>query len=735
MMAYLLWMFVSRKILRCGRILILLAALISGSVLSNQGQSLNLPARATNAPNGLDFTNIITTLSETEREDWIYAQVISGNIPGWQRTLVPVTATRGGHTVNYYVAPDYLAIGSDTNYFLEPTTPLLAQQLADRLGCTLPTRLMVNEIWTNSTVKLAPQPIPPSSSMSTVPIFAEENFLVATQRNTFTTSHPLGALVSGDKKDEVISPLIYNDLQSGVPSPVVIYGWINTDGSPIQPLFNGHASSYMDYSHGVRLVQMNLTVDGAPNTVTNVLASPSLAFLLSDETEFTGNAIPVPRYTVAPMAPVVMTHPRNQTVTNGQNAVFSTLAIGDLPLSYLWKLNGTPLPGATNASLVLSNVQPASAGSYSVTVTNATGSVTSRAAVLRLKTSNFPVLFADNFDTNSTGNWNIFWSAANGVPDYTVNFNFNYGVIPYTFNGVTALIPPAPNSPDGNTFGLKLTVNDGDTVMANVGLSLYPKNFSVSGNYSLKFDLWINYPGNSGGILSTGSTQFATSGLNFTGTNVNWDTTATASDGLWFAVDGDGGAAADYRAYLGNPTGTPFNLTGSPAASGLLASNHTASVFQNLFPSPNSETPGTPGKSWTEVEIRQTNNVLAWLMNGVTVATRTNSSAFTNGTIMLGLMDVFPSIANPARDCFVLFDNVRVENLAPPISFQNIQRGTNGTITLTLNSALGDIFNLERATNLFNWQPLASVAMTNNPFIYVDGTAPASATIFYRARR
>jgi len=27
------------------------------------GQTLNLPARSTNAPNGLDFTNIITTLS------------------------------------------------------------------------------------------------------------------------------------------------------------------------------------------------------------------------------------------------------------------------------------------------------------------------------------------------------------------------------------------------------------------------------------------------------------------------------------------------------------------------------------------------------------------------------------------------------------------------------------------------------------------------------------------------
>jgi len=45
--------------------------------------------------------------------------------------------------------------------------------------------------------------------------------------------------------------------------------------------------------------------------------------------------------------------------------------------------------------------------------------------------------------------------------------------------------------------------------------------------------------------------------------------------------------------------------------------------------------------------IRQTNNVLNWLMNGTLIASRTNTTIFTNGTIMLGLMDVFSSIAIP----------------------------------------------------------------------------------------
>jgi hypothetical protein len=184
-------------------------------------QTLNLPPRPAGAPTGTQFTNIITPMALTERENWIYAQVASGNVPDFQRTLGPVTVSARingtSHTATYYAAPDYLAIGTDADYFLEPTTPLLAQRLGDLLGCTLPTRKMVNQIWTNAAVKMNPQPIPPSGDMITVPVFAQENYMVLTQRNAFTNSFSLGALVSGDKKDVVISTLIYSNLHTGVP--------------------------------------------------------------------------------------------------------------------------------------------------------------------------------------------------------------------------------------------------------------------------------------------------------------------------------------------------------------------------------------------------------------------------------------------------------------------------------------------------------------------------------------
>jgi hypothetical protein len=717
-----------------------LSVLFAGIALSlGRAQTLNLPPRPANAPNATQFTNIITALSRDEREQWIYAQVISGNVPNWLRTLRSINVSAPGHSATYYVTPDYFAIGSDTDYFLTPMTPLLAQRLADRLDCSLPTRKMVNQIWTNAAVKLTPSTIPADPDMITVPYFAQHNAAVRTQRNATTNAHPLGALVGGDKKDVIISARIYTNFASpSITKTVVIYGWHYTSGSPIQPVYNGHEETYADYSHGIRFVQMNLTVDGGTNTVTNVLTSAALCSLLSDDSTSEGSTngtIPLPRYTSAPLAPTVMTHPRSQSALPGTNITLSTLVIGDAPLVYQWRLNGANLPSATNTTLSLTNLIAANAGSYSVVVTNAAGLATSRVAVVRVRTSDFPLLFSDDFNTNSAANWNVFWGAGNNVPDYSADFAFDYGVIPYTFNGVTTLIPPAPKSLDGSTRGVRLAVNR-DPTATNAAVNLYPKNFSASGNFALKFDLWINYPGNAGGVGSgaAGSTQHGMFGINHLGTNVNWAApSASTSDGLWFAAAGEGGDSSDYRAYVGNPNGTQINLTGT--GSGLVGSNHTQAAFQTIFPTTRFETTGAPGKNWVEVELRQTNNMVVWLMDGTVIAHRTNTSAFTSGTIMLGLMDVFPSIATPARDSFVLFDNVRVENLAPSIQFTAITRQANSQVTLTLSSALGDSFRLETSTNLTTWQLLGHLTMTNVPLSFTDTAAASEPVRYYRASR
>jgi uncharacterized repeat protein (TIGR03803 family) len=89
-----------------------------------------------------------------------------------------------------------------------------------------------------------------------------------------------------------------------------------------------------------------------------------------------------------PMSPHVVVQPTNQTVYMGMNVSFNVVAAGTAALLYQWCLNGTNLTdggnltGSSTSILAINNVSAAIAGTYSVVVSNAYGSVTSTGAVL-----------------------------------------------------------------------------------------------------------------------------------------------------------------------------------------------------------------------------------------------------------------------------------------------------------------------------------------------------------------
>ena len=80
--------------------------------------------------------------------------------------------------------------------------------------------------------------------------------------------------------------------------------------------------------------------------------------------------------------PFISAQPASRTGTVGSPVTFAVTAGGTPPLSYQWRFNGTNLAGADSFALALTNVQFASAGTYSVIVTNLAGSVTSSNAEL-----------------------------------------------------------------------------------------------------------------------------------------------------------------------------------------------------------------------------------------------------------------------------------------------------------------------------------------------------------------
>ncbi len=88
-------------------------------------------------------------------------------------------------------------------------------------------------------------------------------------------------------------------------------------------------------------------------------------------------------------SPSISDDPRDQSALVGQDATFSVLASGTLPLSYQWYYNtNAVLTNATGSTLTLTNVQLLDSGGYSVVVTNFYGSATSAVAQL---TVNAPV--------------------------------------------------------------------------------------------------------------------------------------------------------------------------------------------------------------------------------------------------------------------------------------------------------------------------------------------------------
>jgi YVTN family beta-propeller protein len=85
--------------------------------------------------------------------------------------------------------------------------------------------------------------------------------------------------------------------------------------------------------------------------------------------------------------PTIVTSPQNVTVAPGANSFFSIKATSSFPINYQWLKNGMNVNGPNSPTLVLPPVRASDAGTYSVIVFNASGSVTSAPAVLNVLSS------------------------------------------------------------------------------------------------------------------------------------------------------------------------------------------------------------------------------------------------------------------------------------------------------------------------------------------------------------
>lgn len=241
----------------------------------------SIPPRPTGALSGSKFAASILTADPRQREQIIQDEILRGNVPDFLRKLVAVSLraqlpSGKSLTATIFVTPDYLAIGSDDDFLRVPMNLYTAETVAKHFGFILPTKKIVDLIYAQSAYHLNPQPMSAGPLMRSTEYYRTHNQMV--QDQLIARGIPVGSLISGHKKDVVVTNLLASN-----EGRIAIYGWHRGVGEPIQPLSTVHGAFYADYSHGIRLISDTVLIDGKRESIYDVLRDPILAKFLSYE--------------------------------------------------------------------------------------------------------------------------------------------------------------------------------------------------------------------------------------------------------------------------------------------------------------------------------------------------------------------------------------------------------------------------------------------------------------------
>ena len=207
-------------------------------------------------------------------------------------------------------------------------------------------------------------------------------------------------------------------------------------------------------------------------------------------------------------APTITTQPVSQTVTAGSSVTFSVAASGTAPLAFQWKLGGTNLAGATNASLTLTNVQSANAGSYTVTVSNSAGSATSNAATLAISsTATAPAITTPPASQTVTVGGSVTFSvAASG----TAPLAFQWKLGGANISGATSSSLTLTNVQSANAGSYTVTVSNSIGSATSNAATL---TVTTAGGSNTKYNLTgfatVGAGCTGGGIVAVGNAAYA----------------------------------------------------------------------------------------------------------------------------------------------------------------------------------------------------------------------------------
>lgn len=175
----------------------------------------------------------------------------------------------------------------------------------------------------------------------------------------------------------------------------------NPDGSPASGVIvSGSGSDYSGRTSAITNNEGRFTMSVRKNAITSIWAATDTRVtpiteltvgengggIAGDCMRLEASTSPVP----GRLSPRIMQNPRNTTVEAGQPALLQAVAEGTQPITYRWSRNGQPIANSNTSALWVFNTTAADDGAtFTVTATNAAGTITSAAA--RLNVNSTPV--------------------------------------------------------------------------------------------------------------------------------------------------------------------------------------------------------------------------------------------------------------------------------------------------------------------------------------------------------
>jgi hypothetical protein len=172
------------------------------------------------------------------------------------------------------------------------------------------------------------------------------------------------------------------------------------------------------------------------------------------------------------IAPQIVTPPFSQSVTVGSTAQLSVTAAGSGTLLYQWALNGIPIAGATGSTLSLALVDATDAGTYTVAVSNSTGTTEAAPANLTILSLFVPptITAQPYMSTNSAGSSVTFTVGASGTPPLTYQWLLNG--TPIGGSTAPAITIPSVQAANAGTYSVVVTNAAGSTTSAGAVLTV-----------------------------------------------------------------------------------------------------------------------------------------------------------------------------------------------------------------------------------------------------------------------